>query len=256
MAFEELKAAAERDVGQRPVRPDRRVDRGLARVGRGRARSTPGRALLDLALWHRRGRGADRRRPVRLSSASTSRPALIETAKRAGGRARARHRLSRRRLRAARGSRCVATTPSVLASGSCSPPTTQAAASELARITKPGGRIALANWTPGAARCAGSLQGHAPVPARSAALEPVRLGRRGEGRRAPRRRIRPDVRHEDEHRHLRLGRGVLAGLLAELRPDQVALRVSRRSRRGDAPGVAGRVRRRNARIRRSVPTSS
>ena len=41
------------------------------------------------------------------------------------------------------------TTRSAPRSGSCSPPTTRPQRRELARITKPGGRIALANWTPG-----------------------------------------------------------------------------------------------------------
>ena len=61
-------------------------------------------------------------------------------------------------------------------------PDHQAAASELARITKPGGRIALANWTPGAGGVQDLFKVMAPVPARAAAVEPVRLGRRGEGR--------------------------------------------------------------------------
>ena len=57
-------------------------------------------------------------------------------------------------------------------------PDHEASARELARVTRPGGRIALANWTPtgGLARM---FARDGAVHARAAAQQPVRLGRRG-----------------------------------------------------------------------------
>ena len=53
-----------------------------------------------------------------------------------------------------------------------------ATAAQLARVVKPGGRLGLTNWR-GGGRRRRSLQADGPVPARAAAVEPVRLGERG-----------------------------------------------------------------------------
>ena len=61
-----------------------------------------------------------------------------------------------------------ASTSSRRRAASCSRPTTQAVAGELARVTKPGGRLALACWTPeGGLRP--DVRDDAPVPAAAAA---------------------------------------------------------------------------------------
>ena len=55
-------------------------------------------------------------------------------------------------------------------------PDHEAAARELARVTAPGGRIALANWTP-TGGLAKMFKVMAPYHAGPAAQQPVRLGR-------------------------------------------------------------------------------
>jgi len=54
-------------------------------------------------------------------------------------------------------------------------PDHEAAARELARVTAPGGRIALANWTP-TGGLAKDVQGDGALPAGAASEQPLRLG--------------------------------------------------------------------------------
>ena len=100
-------------------------------------------------------------------------------------------------------------------------------ARELARVTAPGGQIALANWTP-TGGLAKMFEVMAPYMAGAAAEEPVRLGRRESRPRAAGRVVRPRARRArlDAARPVR--RGLLGALLDELRPDE------------DACGLAGR----------------
>ena len=68
-------------------------------------------------------------------------------------------------------------------------PDHEAAAGELARVTKPGGRIALANWTPEGG-LGQMFKVMAPYQACAASEQPVRLGRREARPRASRRQLR------------------------------------------------------------------
>jgi SAM-dependent methyltransferase len=113
-------------------------------------------------------------------------------------------------------------------------PDHEAAARELARVTAPGGRIALANWTPtgGLAKMFEVMAPYQPAPP---AEQPVRLGRRGPRPRAARRDVRAGAPGGRLHAAHAVRRGVLGALLDELRPDEDAGRVARRAPRGAAP---------------------
>ena len=117
-----------------------------------------------------------------------------------------------------------------------------AAASELARITKPGGRIALANWTPGP----GVQDVFKVMPPSS----PHRR-RRARSTGATRRRCggfsatRSSWQFETKVNTVTYDsvEDYWQDFAQNYGPTKITVRVARRSRRGDAPGLAGRVRR-------------
>ena len=88
-------------------------------------------------------------------------------------------------------------------------PDHEASARELARVTKPGGRIALANWQPGPG-VQDLFKLMAPFQPAPPPSSPFDWGDEAKVTRAARRRLRPLVRDAYEHRELRVGRGLLA----------------------------------------------
>ena len=73
-------------------------------------------------------------------------------------------------------------------------PDHEAVAAELARVTRPGGRIVLACWTPegGLGQMFGMMRPFLPASSRGG-RQPVRVGERGARSRPPRRRVRARV---------------------------------------------------------------
>ena len=181
MAFEELKERQSVMWGNGAFdRIAASID-GPARIGRGARSRRAAASAARPRLRHGRGRGADgavrcdrrRHRP---------RAGADRDGEGAGRRARPRDRLPRRRLRAAR--RIGDVTYDAVGS-SCRDHVragSRGGAAELARITKPGGRHRARRTGRRRPASAGCLQGHGSVPARAAAVEPVRLGRRDDGR--------------------------------------------------------------------------
>ena len=110
----------------------------------------------------------------------------------------------------------------------------------------------LANWTPG--RASRDVPHHGPVPASSAAEQPVRVGRRGRMSAS----CSGDAFELQLEEHIStvaagVGRGVLGALLDELRTDEDARRVARGPERGAAPGVGRLLRARTTGERRDRP---
>ena len=115
-------------------------------------------------------------------------------------------------------------------SGCMFAPDHAAVACELARVAQPGGRLALAAWTPDStvADLFRLLALRAAAARRSA--EPVRLGRREVRCDAARRRLRALLRAPRDHAARGVGRGGLGPLLVRARPAQGSRRLARRRR--------------------------
>ncbi len=131
-------------------------------------------------------------------------------------------------------------------------PDHEATAGELARVTRPGGRIALANWTPTGGP-GQDVRGHGPLSACPAAEQPICLGWRGARPRFARRGVRARAQRARVHAAGGLRRGVLGALLHELRPDEDARGLARRAARGAPPRLGGVLRAELPRRRRDRP---
>ena len=186
---------AERDVGQRSVRAHHEDAARHARSSSiERADPQPGDRLLDAATGT--GRGRDPRREAR---GRRRRNGPRARAHRDGARSEPRRRASRSTSRSAmpRGcrTRTRASTRSRRRVGVMFAPDHAAVAGELARVTRPGGRLVLACWTPegGLGQMFGMMRPFLPPPPEGVG-SPFTWGTRGARPGASGRDVRPRVR--------------------------------------------------------------
>ncbi len=123
-------------------------------------------------------------------------------------------------------------------------PDHEAVARELARVTKPGGRLALACWTPEAGHGAGVQDdgGRSCHRLRRARAVPFAWGDGGSRAGAARRGVRARVRGARlVRRHRRSGEDVLGAVLHVLRADEDRRRGTRRRAPRGVPSSLGRL---------------
>ena len=134
-------------------------------------------------------------------------------------------------------------------------PDHEASARELARVTRPGGQIALANWTPtgGLARMFGVMAPFMPAPPPS---NPFDWGDEAHVRELLGEWFELEFAEHVSTLHAAVGRGVLGAVLDQLRADQDAGRLARRPPRGAAPRLGRLLRDRISRQRRDRTPAS
>ena len=250
MAFAELKAAAERDVGQRALRARHQHAPRLHELVIDAGRSEAGRATA------RRGHGNGRRRDPRSRSAVPTSSAWTSL------RCSSTRRASERRRKASTVQFDVGDAEAmdyedasfdvvVSTCGVMFAPDHAAVARELARVTKPGGRLALACWTPegGLGQMFGMMRPFLPPPARRR-RQSLHLGHGGSRPRAPRRAF--ELQFEEHDSILRTADGEEYWELFStlVRPDEERRRGTRRRAPRGVPPDLGRLLRAAARGRR------
>ena len=111
--------------------------------------------------------------------------------------------------------------------GSMFAPDHPRAAAELVRVSRPGGAIALASWTPEGflGELFETVAGHVPPPL--GLVSPMQWGKGAAPARAVRRRRRLDASPEDLHVPVRLSRGLRGQVRPLLRPDAEGCRGRR-----------------------------
>ena len=233
MAYEELKAEAEHDVGQRALPADHGDDRRHPRASwSSGSRREPETAGSTSPAAPARSPSV-RRRPAPGSPAIDLAPVLIETAKeradelgleidyRVGD-------AERLELADASFDKVSSTCGIMFA------PDHEAVAGELARVTAPGGRIALVNWTPegGLGQMFKVMAPYQPAPPPSS---PFDWGDEDRVRELLGDSFDLEIEEHVSTLRIGLGRGLLGALLDELRPDEDAGGVDRRAARRPAP---------------------
>ena len=242
---------AERHVGQRPVRAHHEHDSRHPRARHRARRSEARRARARRRHRNRRGRDPRRRSAAPTSSGRTSRPSssrrlASEPPRRASpssSRSATPRTMTLRRTRAS--TSCTSTCGVMFA------PDHEAVARELARVTKPGGRLALACWTPegGLGQMFGMMRPFLPPPPEGVG-SPFAWGDEDHVRELLGDTFELEFEEHDSTLALAVRRGVLGALLHLLRPDEDGRRGARRRAPRGVPPDLGRVLRGSSRRRR------